>query len=201
MSYNYPESRLDEMDAVRAQNGESTKMPVYRFRWKDSTSFQNDQRAWLATGIASMQALGFTVLWITDGSPVDCEITHWPDDNSVMPEHAKSSDWRCKNAGRFTRMAGGPDQMEFDPFGLKGEGQWIEAGAHECGHFVNLQHFTGKFPSVMSPTLAVGTEFAKDLSAGEQLKGSGAPKGPTRVDFEAFDAVVKHGLLPIPVVA
>ncbi len=189
MSFNYPPSRLDPMDCVRAEHGQKTVMPVYRFRWKDSTSFTNDQRACLAMGIASMQHLGFTVLWITDGSPVDCEITHWPDDNSINPEPVKR-DTRCKNAGRFTpAIDGKPALMEFDPVGLAGEHQWIEAAAHECGHFVGLGHYTGRFPAIMKPELYAGTEFASNLAAREQLTGQIGPNGPTRPDFDAYDAL------------
>ncbi len=165
-------------------------MPVYRLRWKDNTSFTNDQRAWLAMGIASMQHLGFTVLWITDNTPVDCELTHWPDDNSVDAEPAKRTDERCKNAGRFTpALDGKPALMEFDPVGLGGDHQWLEAGAHECGHLVGLPHYTGRFPAIMKPELYSGLWYASDLAAVEQMKGQIGPKGPTRPDFDAYDAL------------
>jgi hypothetical protein len=182
MSANYPKSRNDPAN-----------YPVYRVAFADSTSFTNDQRAWIGVGVYSMCALGPTFLWHHDPSEADVVFRHWRDDNSVNAEPVKS-DGACRNAGQFTRMGdGAPDVIELDPVGLHGELQWIEAAAHEIGHFLGLEHRDGRSPAIMRSALDGVT-----LDDFDGMHGTTPPAGPTIVDFDEFDRVVKTVGLPVP---
>ncbi len=87
--------------------------------------------------------------------------------------------------------------IELDPVGLVGELQWIEAAAHECGHFLGLEHLTGRVPAVMAPTLA-GSDEWNAIDSAEQMTSQGTLRGLTNADAAEFDRVVALGLLPVP---
>lgn len=193
---NYPASRNDFMDAQRDQDNRAGKPfqklthPVHRWEWADDTSFTRDEREWIALGVNSMNALGPTNIWVTDGTGTR-RPRHWRDDNSTNPTTDTT-----QNAGRSTLLADGTWDVEFDPQGIHGRRAWIDAAAHEAGHTMGiLTHVPREDgPAIMNPTIAElklgGLPTGPDPTVGNDMEGEQTPNAPTWLDFKLWDETV-----------
>jgi hypothetical protein len=185
MSFNYPPDRKDTLDAQRAQDGEPTTYPVFKFAWNEN-DFTPLQREWIGIGVNIMSRLGPTCVWVVDGTH-HVLVRHWPEDNSVNP----TTDKKTKNAGLLTRFPDGSMIMDLDPVGLNGEDPWITAAAQETGHaFGIMDHIPRSMgPAIMNPTLAETSLTAPDLTLDTMMQAEGRVKYPTYLDRDAYDHV------------
>lgn len=175
------------MDAHNAQCGLPTKYPVHRCAFAAGCGLTAHQRELIALGVNMMNALGPTSVWVTDGTETRI-YTHWADDNSINPTPAPRND-----AARTTWLSDNKALIEFDPVGLHGDGAWKLAAAHETGHGFGLPHIdVTEGYAIMNPNIPetklsdfpVGIE---DLDTKNTMEGSPVLRGPTQLDFDAYD--------------
>lgn len=194
MTFNYPASRNDMMDAQRAQDGEPTTHPVIQYDWDDPNDFTEPQRTALAKGINSMNALGPTNVWDTRlRNALKVKVARWPDDNSIRPGPAATG-----NAGKTTWLADGSALLWFDMTGLHGNDAITRAGAHEAGHVmmgpllpndghiprsVGIAIMNPEIPELQFEPLPVGPDPVENT-----LTGEGRLTGPTQRDFDLYDS-------------
>jgi len=184
---NYTNDRKDPLDAQRAQDGEKTRWPFFKFAWNEN-DFTPLQREWIAMGVNAASRLGPTCVWVVDGTH-DILVRHWPEDNSVNPTTNTTP-----NAGLFTILPDGSREIWLDPTGLHGEAAWTIAAAQETIHaFGVMSHVPRALGSaIMNPVLPELT-FNPDPAVTD-LDGDNGPRYPTQLDQDEYDRV--HGRKP-----